>query len=116
LKKQKSGTSQKMEESGIDNTVNNRGLINRCLKRIVRYAEKNTKLHSQQEVNSVIKTAKLKHLEVGESYQANVYDIMVEDCHEYFANGILVHNCLDALRYAVSYQLANPNKGKYGIR
>jgi hypothetical protein len=45
-----------------------------------------------------------------------VYDIMVEDCHEYFANGILVHNCLDALRYAVSYQLANPNKGKYGIR
>jgi phage terminase large subunit len=23
---------------------------------------------------------------------------------------------LDALRYAVSYQLANPNKGKYGIR
>jgi phage terminase large subunit len=26
------------------------------------------------------------------------------------------NHALDALRYAVSYQLANPNKGKYGIR
>ena len=30
-----------------------------------------------------------------------VYDLHVEDCHEYFANGLLVHNC-DALRYAVT--------------
>jgi hypothetical protein len=40
---------------------------------------------------------------------------MIEDCHEYFANGILVHNCIDALRYAVGYQLENPNKGNYFI-
>jgi phage terminase large subunit len=26
------------------------------------------------------------------------------------------NHALDALRYAVSYQLSNPNKGKYGIR
>lgn len=30
-----------------------------------------------------------------------VYDLTIEGCHEYFANGLLVHNCLDALRYAV---------------
>lgn len=30
---------------------------------------------------------------------ANVYDIEVEDYHEYFANGILVHNCTDSMDY-----------------
>lgn len=28
-----------------------------------------------------------------------VYDIEVEGAHEYFANGLLVHNCIDAVRY-----------------
>lgn len=28
-----------------------------------------------------------------------VYDIQVEDCHEYFANNILVHNCSDCFDY-----------------
>lgn len=78
-----------------------------------------TKRNIKQDIKeyqyTAIKTAELKHLEVGESYQAQVYDIMVEDCHEYFANGILVHNCLDAMRYAISYQLANPNKGNYSV-
>jgi len=32
----------------------------------------------------------------------NVYDLMVEDKHEYFANNILVHNCLDAMRYLIT--------------
>lgn len=31
----------------------------------------------------------------------HVYDLMVDDCHEYFANGMLVHNCIDAIRYCV---------------
>ena len=30
-----------------------------------------------------------------------VYNLTVEGCPEYFANGILVHNCMDALRYMV---------------
>jgi hypothetical protein len=32
--------------------------------------------------------------------QAAVYNLTVEDEHEFFANGVLVKNC-DALRYAV---------------
>ena len=32
-----------------------------------------------------------------------VYNLEVEEPHEFFANGILVHNCLDALRYAVAW-------------
>jgi intein/homing endonuclease len=48
--------------------------------------------------NSVIQTAKLKHLEVGEEKKKRVYDLSVNKTHEYFANGILVHNC----RYAIN--------------
>jgi len=28
-----------------------------------------------------------------------VYDLEIEECHEYVANGVLVHNCIDAARY-----------------
>ena len=61
---------------------------------------KNTKHLSLIEVNTAITTAKLKHLEGEESRSEVVYDLMVDECHEYFANGVLVHNCIDPIRYA----------------
>ena len=30
-----------------------------------------------------------------------VYDLTVEDQHEFFANGFLVHNCIDGIRYSL---------------
>ncbi len=33
--------------------------------------------------------------------EEETYDIEVEDMHEFFANGILVHNCMDATRYVI---------------
>lgn len=36
-----------------------------------------------------------------------VYDISVDEVHEFFANGILVHNCIDAARYALEPILRN---------
>jgi hypothetical protein len=36
---------------------------------------------------------------VEELKQEQVYDLTIENNHEYFANGILVHNCSDATRY-----------------
>lgn len=54
-----------------------------------------------------IKIAKLRHLEIGESYRANVYDLFIEDEHEYFANGLLVHNCIDCLRYLALNKLSS---------
>ena len=36
----------------------------------------------------------------GQSSLETVYDLTVEDAHEFFANGVLVHNCIDALRYS----------------
>jgi hypothetical protein len=38
---------------------------------------------------------------------------MIEDCHEYFANGILVHNCVDPMRYVALLKLNNRPSGKY---
>lgn len=37
---------------------------------------------------------------------APVYNLTVAEMPEYFANGALVHNCLDALRYALHSELA----------
>ena len=30
---------------------------------------------------------------------ADVYNLTVDEVHEYFANGFLVHNCIDAIGY-----------------
>jgi hypothetical protein len=32
-----------------------------------------------------------------------VYDLTVDGCHEFFANGILVHNSMDQMRYVCRY-------------
>lgn len=32
---------------------------------------------------------------------APVFDLTVEHAHEFFANGVLVHNSMDSARYAV---------------
>ena len=68
--------------------------------------QQNNGIHHQK-----VTTVKLKHLEQGEKWEEKVYDIEVEDVHEYFANGVLVHNC-DALRYAMfQYHLKLKKKG-----
>lgn len=50
--------------------------------------------------NELFNTHIIKFNRVDVSCQ-EVYDLTVEDEHEYFANGILVHNCMDSIRYAV---------------
>lgn len=112
LKQRKNGINQKMVYNGIVNKVNKVGLIGDINDLIVKYVEKNMKQDIQEYQNTAIKTVKLKHLEQGESRMEQVYDIMVEDTHEYFANSILVHNCIDGIRYYVSHILKAPT-GKY---
>ena len=42
----------------------------------------------------------------------NVYNLTVQNHHEYYANGILVANCLDSLRYAIyTHMFAKDTKG-----
>ena len=49
----------------------------------------------------VAETLVLQSIVINEERNEEVYDLLVDGQHEYFANGILVHNCLDALRYCV---------------
>jgi hypothetical protein len=50
-----------------------------------------------------IQGLKIVQLSVLDQYESDVYDLMVDECHEYFANGILVHNCIDPARYICQY-------------
>ena len=115
LKQLKNGTSQKKVKNGIPNMEKKHGETENTKLKIVKNVVKNTKPGIQENHCIAIKTAKLKQIDVSESKEMKVYDLMVENCHEYFANGILVHNCMDAIRYNVTYQLDSPNKGKYFV-
>jgi len=116
LKLLKYGTQAKKGKSGILNTQKSNGLIKKSQLKSVPFAKKNIQHQCQQEANTAITTVKLKHFEIEESCEERVYDLMVEDCHEYFANNILVHNCLDAFGYAVWELLGKSSKNKFDIR
>lgn len=68
----------------------------------------------------VTRTMKQKHVQenVVQSFQItkkqkqNVYDISVEECPEFFANGLLVHNCVDSLRYLT---ILHPKQRNYSL-
>ena len=115
LRRLKNGIQAKKEGDGIQITGEKHGLTVNDSERIVSNAEMNTKHLFPSEVNTAIITARLKHLERGERENVMVYDLTVEGQHEYFANGVLVHNCLDALRY-VAMENLKANAGKYTIR
>ena len=49
-----------------------------------------------------------------DSNKRDVYDLTIEDTHEFFVNGLLVHNCIDALRYLVARKNSVMKRG--GVR
>lgn len=63
-------------------------------------AEKSSLQTNIAEIDSAVEYA-LENIEVIEERNELTYDIEVEREHEFFANGILVHNCIDATRYVV---------------
>ena len=74
-------------------------------------AAKNTRLVPHTLVIAQTKHAELKHAVVvsmnASKFKRNVYDLTVEDAHEFFAEGILVHNCdeLSSWRYPDTWDL-----------
>lgn len=50
--------------------------------------------------DTATKTVRLKRLEP--AGKIKVYDLSVKDNPEYYANGILVHNCTDCMRYMIA--------------
>jgi phage terminase large subunit len=106
---QQDGIRAKRELIGINNTQRSNHSVNLILEKgSVINAEKI--LSEQQNIkNSVMQTARLKHLGQGEEMTKEVFDLTVDGSHEYFANGVLVHNCMDAIRYAVFTKLCVPH-------
>ena len=51
--------------------------------------------------DNILQASELKGIEIVREDICNVYDIEVEDMHEFFANGVLVHNCIDPIRYYI---------------
>ena len=89
----------------IEGTTQRKTLKKECVSNAEKHSlSTNTaKSHIAQEV------ALLGVQVISEDY-ADVYDLHVDYCHEFFANGILVHNCIDAIRYVVLEEIL----GGYG--
>ena len=78
-------------------------------------AEKNSPQTTTQK-RCVAEKVVLQGIEISEGEERLVYDLQVADCHEYFAEGVLVHNCLDALRYATWTRFGrDAGYGQYSI-
>jgi hypothetical protein len=103
LRKLKIGTDLQKVERGIVKMGKNAGLVENTQNLTANFVEKNMRQDVHQVQNTVTKTVKLKHVHVELGKNQEVFDITVEDAHEYFANGVLVHNCLDATRYITTY-------------
>lgn len=83
-REQLNGISQQKVKSGIINTTNGYGQLEKGSRNIVQYVKKNMKLIGLLSPNIVQENV---------NQEAEVYDLTVEDAHEFFANGILVSNC-----------------------
>lgn len=100
-KRQGCGILRQKDWSGTRNTGKQLGLIDSTERLSAYNVGVNTRRDTLEFQNSVIQTAKLKRIDVEESRSERVYDLTVDGCHEYFANFILVHNCMDAGRYGM---------------
>ena len=84
--------------------------LNAMLKWFANIAEKHSWVTSTSNPNVVPMNVHINCKELSdvitksESY-CEVYDLTIDGEHEYFANGVLVHNCIDAARYYVLGEL-----------
>lgn len=122
------GTGQKMVENGTKNTQKTPFVKPNILDINVNTAEKNMYQRKRKPIDFVqtlvnrlgvekvvltmkigcalfvgkllqrISTRKIKRVHAG---VRQVWDLEIKDQHEYYVNGVLVHNCVDALRYAL---------------
>ena len=83
------------QTNAIQNTDATKALT--TLKESARFAGKNITLTNIEEVKLVVESAVRSCRE--EQEPADVYNLTVDEVHEYFANGFLVHNCIDAIGY-----------------
>lgn len=98
---------------GTNFTPKSYGKAEKELLKIVKFAEKNIKHISPQEQDFAIRIVRRKRCG-----REDVYNLTVENEHNYYANGILVKNCLDALRYVIMMKQPEPklDQFKYNLQ
>lgn len=92
---QKNGMDQKPERNGIG-TMQKQVCNVKQEVEIARIADKHLKPIQESKFIVPINAKSISTIR-----KRNVFDIEVEDVHEYFANNVLVHNCSDTLEYLV---------------
>lgn len=58
--------------------------------------------------NGIVVGSVVRNIEKEDTRLLKVYDLTIDEMHEYFANGILVHNCMDGIRQSLYTKYANP--------
>lgn len=92
--KPQNGTEAKKAENGIKNKLK---IFTKKIKELLNVMSVAKKRKAEaQLLNFALVRAKI---DTTQEYTADVYDLNVKDCHEFFANDILVHNCSDANDY-----------------
>jgi intein/homing endonuclease len=94
----------KINDKYIECTPDHKFLINNEWKEI-------SKLKTGDTITNSIIEEKVNQIEIHELETQDVYDITVEEEHEFFANDILVHNCVDGMRCAALVILQIIEKG-----
>ena len=62
-----------------------------------------------QSLGGKLKTREIKAIFAEDAGKEQVFDLEVAQQHEYFANGLLVHNCIDAIRYVILEEVLGQN-------
>lgn len=78
-------------KKGLVNIVGRNSLLTNTSKKSI----------AQTNVIGKIDEQKIKRIKIVRKYKDHVYNMEVEGEHEYFANNILVSNCIDAARYYI---------------
>lgn len=63
--------------------------------------------------NKSLAVCNVEHVTSLESVGARVYDLTIEGQHEFFANGVLVHNCIDSIRYSLDGYITRSGIAKW---
>lgn len=99
VQKRLNGTNQKKVVNGTSSIQDERFLVTsenlfvRIVKMILKQISKRRNIVPQNAKSNLIIGRKRRY--------EQVFDIEVEEEHEYFANGVLVHNCSDAVEYFI---------------
>lgn len=63
--------------------------------------------------NKSLVVCNVEHVTSLKSVGERVYDLTIEGQHEFFASGVLVHNCIDAIRYGLDGYITRSGMAKW---